>query len=394
MVNSLLSLPVERYSLNEVKLLQSGDAYFSVLLNAIENAQTLIHLQVYIFDLDKTGNLVLDALKRAVQRGVKVFVVVDAYASEQLTLKTVKEWMSYGIYLKRFSPLKNKRGYGLGRRLHHKIVWVDGKVALIGGINIADKYSGYHGHKPWLDFAVEVNGPLLNEIRKVCEEILPRRVIKRIPHRIHKSMQVAANKGIVAGITKNDWLRSQVEISESYRAAIKHAENELTIVASYFLPGNRVRRLLRKATERGVHVKVVLVGVSDVPFVRPAMRYLYDWMFRQNIEIYEWQPSVLHGKLMVVDGRWTTIGSYNLNALSDYGSLELNVEINNDAFATQVNQFLQTEVLPHCTKITSIDFLKHKTIFNQFLRWLSYVGIRMLLRILFGLMQGRKPSHF
>ncbi len=384
----------KKYTLNNVALIQSGEQFFTCLVNLINQAQTYIHLQVYIFDWDETGKRIYNALASAAKRGVKVFVVVDAYASAQLSQQTVINWQAAGIYLKRFSPLKNKRGYGLGRRLHHKIVCVDGEVALVGGINIANKYSGYGNVSPWLDYAVEVRGTLVQEIKKVCEEILPRKIVKRTPTH-HSKLAISEPSTLMqAAIIKNDWLRSKVEISAGYRDAIRNAKHDITIMASYFLPGNRVRRLLRKATERGVHVRVILVGESDVPMVRSAMRYLYDWMFRNNMEIYEWQPSVLHGKLMVVDGKWTTIGSYNLNALSDYGSLELNVEVFNQHFATLVQNHLATHVLANSEKINANQFTKHKNPFKQFWRWLSYVSIRTALRILFGLMQGRKPSHF
>lgn len=393
-MHTLSSLPISRYSKNEVSLVKSGDAYFHTLLRLIHQAHSLIHLQVYIFDMDETGKEVFEALKQAANRGVKVFVVVDAYASEQITTKSVYEWHQAGIYLKRFSPLKSKRGYGLGRRLHHKICWVDGQAALVGGINIANKYSGYAGVRPWLDYAVEVRGPLLDEIRRVCEEILPRKVIKRIPARVQKSLKAHHHGEREAAITKNDWLRTKVEISDSYRHAIREAKEDITILASYFLPGNRVRRLLRKATERGVNVRIILVGVSDVPMVRSAMRYLYDWLFRNQIEVYEWQPSVLHGKLMFVDGVWTTIGSYNLNALSDYGSLELNVEVLDREFTSLVKHDIEHHVLPHCEKINAIHFTQHKNPFKQFWRWLSYVSIRMALRIMFGLMQNKRITQY
>ncbi len=393
-MNALSSLSVNRYSRNEISLVKSGDEYFNTLLRLIHQAHSLIHLQVYIFDLDETGKEIFNALKQAANRGVKVFVVVDAYASEQLSAKSVYEWHQAGIYLKRFSPLKNKRGYGLGRRLHHKIVWIDGEVSLIGGINIANKYSGFAGVQPWLDYAVLARGPIVNEVRKVCEEILPRRVVKRIPARFHLLSSPSKLGKVKVAITKNDWIRNKVEISYSYRHAIQYAEQDITIVASYFLPGNRVRRLLRKASERGVNVRVVLVGVSDVPLVRSAMRYLYDWLFRHRIEVYEWQPSVLHGKLMMVDDSWTTIGSYNLNALSDYGSLELNMEVVDSNFASAVKKDIEINVLPHCEKINATHFTQHKNPFKQFWRWLSYVSIRMALRIMFGLMRGRRPTHY
>lgn len=378
---------------NRITLVKSGSSYFDLLLNLIKSSKRVIHLQFYIFDLDKTGLLVLEELKLAVKRGVSVFVVVDAYASEQITAKVCSLFTTNGIYIKRFSPLKSKSGFGIGRRLHHKLVWVDGHTALVGGINIADKYSGFHNHEPWLDFAVKVEGPLCNEIRKTCDELLPNRLLKFAYKKLSK-VTLDENLPHRSRIRKNDWFRSRIEISRSYRQAFRQANQSITIVASYFLPGNRVRKLIRNASKRGVKVTVILVGFSDVPFIKPAMTYLYDWMLRNDITIYEWQNSVLHGKLAVADGYWTTIGSYNLNSLSDYGSLEANVEVFDKDFAAETEQLLQCYVQTGCIQVSKEQYLKNKNVFQQFGRWFSYVLIRMSLRILFGLMQIRRPSHF
>ncbi len=378
---------------NRITFIESGRPFFDLLLKLIRESKYVLHLQFYIFDLDKTGLLVLEELKLAAKRGVSIFVVVDAYASEQITPKICSLFTANGIFIKRFSPLKNKRGFGIGRRLHHKLVWVDGHTALVGGINIADKYSGYNGATPWLDFAVKVEGPLCNDIKKTCDEILPKRLLKNTYKKLPKHTD-EKHLPHLSRIRKNDWFRSRIEISRSYRQAFRQANQSITIVASYFLPGNRLRKLIRNASMRGVKVTVILVGLSDVPFIKPAMTYLYDWMLRNNITIYEWQSSVLHGKLAVADGYWTTIGSYNLNALSDYGSLEVNVEVFDKNFAVHTEQCLQHYIESGCIQVSKNQHLKNKNWFLQLGRWFSYVLIRMALRILFGLMQIKRPSHF
>lgn len=386
-------IPENTFTHNGITLVGSGRPYFNRLLQLIDEARYIIHLQVYIFDLDKTGMMVVEALQRASARGVEIFVVVDAYASEQITEKTIPLFTGYGIHLKRFSPLKSKKGWGIGRRMHHKIFWVDGHSALIGGINIADKYSGLNGKEPWLDFAVEIRGPLCERIRKVCDEVLPRKWTRRLYQQHPYPLTNEPVLPHLSRITKNDWLRRRVEISGSYRQAIRRADKNLTIVASYFLPGNRIRRLLKKAVERGVLVRIILVGNSDVPLVKPAMTYLYDWMLRNNMVIYEWKKSVLHGKLAVADHQWVTVGSYNLNALSDYGSLELNVEVMDTQFAEETERALEAIIVNGCEPVNEQQFLKNKNWVSQFFRWFSYVLIRMSLRLLFGLMQGRKTPH-
>ncbi|MFN3446731.1 MAG: phospholipase D-like domain-containing protein, partial [Bacteroidia bacterium] len=216
---------------NRITLVNSGAPFFDLLLQLIKESKYVLHLQFYIFDLDKTGLLIFEELKQAVKRGVSVFVVVDAYASEQITPKICSLFTTNGIYIKRFSPLKNKRGMGIGRRLHHKLVWVDGHTVLVGGINIADKYSGYHGATPWLDFAVKVEGPLCNDIKKTCDEVLPNRLLKQAYRKLPRIV-FDENLPHKSRIRKNDWFRSRIEISRSYRQAFRRANKSITIVAS------------------------------------------------------------------------------------------------------------------------------------------------------------------
>jgi cardiolipin synthase A/B len=389
-------IPKQPFTYNDIKLLQSGQPFFARLFELIEEARYVIHLQFYIFDLDRTGILVLDALKEASKRGVKIFVVVDAYASEQINAKTTSQFTDYGIQIKRFSPVNYKGGVKLGRRLHHKIVWVDGKYALVGGINIADKYSGFHGKEPWLDFAVEVNGPVCVQIKKVCDEVLHKRWLKQA-YRYYRPEPFRSDLAYQLRIIQNDFFRRRLQISGSYRQAIRKSNDSVVIVASYFLPGNSLRRIIKKACDRGVKVTIILVGLSDVPFIKPAIIWLYDWLFRNGIEVYEWQKSVLHGKLAVVDNKWTTIGSFNLNELSDFGSLELNVEVADEKFATGTRTYLQKLIDEGCEQITAQEYLRKKNWIVQFSHWFSYQFVRIVLRFLFLFMQlreGRKFSRF
>ena len=385
--------PVLKLSNNSITLVNSGDAYFYLLLKLIREAKYVLHLQFYIFDLDKTGLLVLEELKLAVKRGVSVFVVVDAFGSEQITKKVTPLFTNNGIYIKRFSPIRNNKGLGLGRRLHHKLVWVDGHTALLGGINIADKYSGWAGQTPWLDFAVKIEGELCEDIRKTCDEILPNKLVKNM-YKLMPKIAYQNDLPHTSRLRKNDWFRSRLEISRSYRQAFRKSEKSITIIASYFLLGTRMRKLIKEARLRGVEVTIILSSNSDVAFIKPATTYLYDWMLRNKINIYEWKKSILHGKLATADGVWTTVGSYNLNALSDYGSLEANVEIYNEQFAEDTEAMLQLIIQTGCEPVNEAEFLKNKNWILQFSRWSSYVIIRLALRILFGLMRVRRELHF
>mgnify|MGYP003637018082 CR=1 FL=1 len=142
-----------------IELVHSGEDYFLRLEKLIERAEKEIHLQTYIFENDETGNRIAACLKEAAQRKVKVYVLLDAYGSSALPDSFAEDLIQHGILLRFFSPLFSLNNFYIGRRMHHKIVVADKKIALIGGINIADKYHGTTASAPWLDYAVQLNCP-------------------------------------------------------------------------------------------------------------------------------------------------------------------------------------------------------------------------------------------
>jgi cardiolipin synthase len=365
---------------HQIKLLQSGDEYFTALHEYIGSAKQSIHLQVYIYDDDETGHCVTDLLCKAAKRGVAVEVMVDAFGSGDLSAETITKLTQAGIRFKKFSPLFTTKGFHVGLRLHHKIALFDGQTALIGGINIANKYRGDAANIPWLDFAVEIKGPCTQDIEEVCKVIWQKNNVRK-----PKPIQ-SENGGMQARILQNDWLRRKIEISTAYRQAIRKADKEIVLVASYFLPGIRIRRLLKNARKRGVCITVLLGGVSDVQSVKRASNYLYGWLIRNGIKIYEWKPSVLHGKIALVDGKWVTIGSYNINFLSDYGSLELNAEIEDEEFASAVHRRIENVIAEGCEEIT-VEKYKQTSLCGIFLDWLSYQLIRTSFKIMYLLMK-------
>jgi cardiolipin synthase len=270
--------------------------------------------------------------------------------------------------------------------MHHKIVLIDEQVALIGGLNIADKYSGYHGETAWLDFGVEVTGLICKDIKRICESVWPKHIIKKLWNELPRTA-TTIDGSTTLRLLQNDWWRRRIEISAFYKDAIMHAQHEIIIAASYFFPGNRIRKQLQQAHKRGVRIRLLLAGRSDVILLKPAIRYLYDWLLRNEIEIYEWQPSVMHGKMAIIDRQLTTIGSYNLNALSDYGSMELNVLAANESFSKMCGDKLDQLIQSGTKQITFQEFKRSSNLVLRFYRWFSYQLIRSSLAVLFIFMQ-------
>ncbi|TRX22184.1 phospholipase D-like domain-containing protein [Flavobacterium franklandianum] len=350
-------------------LVHSGEDYFSRLERIILESKTEIHIQTYIFDYDNTGKRIIAALKEAASRNVKINILIDGFGSLSFPTEIINELSKIGIELRVFSPFFSANSLYIGRRLHHKIIVSDAKTALIGGINIAEKYHGTEKTTPWLDYAVEINDENIAEsLQKLCRDIyFKNRIIRR------KEITSIFDKGEVNSISvlQNDWLKRKNEIFKTYINKISTAEKEIVIVSSYFLPGKRLINALKKASQKGVIIKLILSGISDVPMARRASCHLYSKLLRFNIELYEWKKSVLHGKIAVIDGNWTTIGSFNLNNLSSFASIEMNVAIDSEDFATNYLLHLN-EIIAQCDRITPETLKLTHVLTSKLTNWFSY----------------------
>ena len=164
-------------------------------------------------------------------------------------------------------------------------------------------------------------------------------------------------------------------------------------MASYFLPGGNERKLLRNASRRGVDITIVLSAESDAPVFKRATNFFYRFILGNNIKIYEYLPSNLHAKVVTVDGQWSTIGSYNFNRLSDYGSIEMNVNILDETFTRDLERQLIELIQKDCRQITFDNYIHRRTWLNRATDWCAYQLIRMLLRLLFILTSKGPRKH-
>jgi cardiolipin synthase A/B len=368
---------------HSVELLQSGEPFFAANIEAINQASHYIHFQSYIVDEDETGLYIIDALVRAAERGVRIYLLLDAFGTKYLSGELIEKIENSGILFRFFSPVFITKGFQLSLRLHHKVLLVDGELAIIGGMNFADRYHGTPRKRKWLDFAVIVKGPECIHINSILRKLWNKTFIskgERSNEIVHTAKTYEDN--IALRIIENNWYRNKIEILRSYRSAFKHAHDHMIIFASYFLPGRLERKFLRLASFRGVDIKIVFAAESDAPMFKRATGFLYDYILRNNIKIYEYLPSNLHAKVATVDGKWCTIGSYNLNHISDYGSIEMNVDILDTAFTENFEKILLNIIKNDCRQVTFEEYLRRKTWFSQLRGWMSYQMIRLLMRLM------------
>jgi len=369
---------------HSVELLRSGKQYFTACQSEIEKAKHFIHFQTYIVDDDETGRRFVNALIKAAKRGVKVYFLLDAYGGSSFSNNLINEVEEAGILFRKFSPAFITKEFQMSLRLHHKVLLVDGEVAVIGGMNVANRYRGTSEMKEWLDFALLLRGPECVHVLFILKKLWNKAFIhrkERSRETVHFPLRYDENVNVK--VLQNNWYRNKIEILKSYRYAIKHSKDRMIIMASYFLPGRNERRLLRFASRRGVDIRIVLSAESDAQVFKRATNFLYDFILRNNIRIYEYLPSNLHAKVATVDGTWCTIGSYNLNHLSDYGSIEMNADILNSKFARGFETILLGIIEKDCRQVIFKEYSHRRTWLSRLADWSSYQMIRTMMRIMF-----------
>ena len=359
---------------NKIKLVKGGSAYFDLLKELIKQAKESILMRVYIWDDDETGTSIADQLIEATKRNVFVYIIADGYASQRLSKNFIQRLRDNSIHFKYFEPLLKSSHFYFGRRMHEKVIVIDKDHALVGGINLADRYNDINNIPAWLDYSLYVEGEAAHQLYSYC---------------IHDwnikepetTFSFSNADQCSVRISRNDWVKRKHQIWRTYFNWFNQAEESITIMCSYFLPGRVLRHRLSLAAKRGVKVKIILAGPSDVMLAKYAERYLYTWMLKNGIEIYEYQPIVLHAKMMVVDEHWMTIGSFNVNNISAYASMELNLDVRNKPFAISVQKMMDEIIEKNCIPVTEQNFITNATFFKRMIQRWSYELIRIILNL-------------
>ena len=334
---------------NSVTLLRNGAEYFPALISAIERATGSVYIETYIFADDRSGASVADALVAAAVRRVDVRVLVDSFGTKPyLTRALAQRLRKAGVLLVlyRHDVFTVTWGHARLRRLHRKLVVIDGRFAFVGGINIIDDMNTPGQTPPRMDFAVRVEGPILLPITAAVMRLWRVLRVAHLDPPLLPGLElvpvVQPCGAVKAKFVVRDNLLYRRQIELAYLAALRVARSEVVIANAYFLPGIRFRRALIDAVSRGAKVTLILQARVEFRLLRYATRALYGQLLAGGVHIIEYDRSFLHAKVAVVDRSWATVGSSNIDPFSLLWSREANVFVRDVEFASELRRELAT----------------------------------------------------
>jgi cardiolipin synthase A/B len=347
---------------NRITLLENGEGYYPRVFAAIAGARHEVYLETFIVFDDKVGRELQQVLIQAARNGAAVHMLVDGWGSPDIGAGILPPLLDAGVQVRAYEPLRGMfaRRINVFRRMHRKIVVVDGEVAFVGGINYSIDHLAEFGPLAKQDYSIEIRGPLVQQIRAFCRAALhtpqPRghawRWRRRREAREPQATHAQREAGAAALVTRdNDQHRRDIELQ--YRAALRLARHRAVIANAYFFPGWRLLKDLRRAARRGVRVDLIVQGEPDIAFVRFAAKMLYAHLLRAGVRVYEYCERPFHGKVAVVDDEWATVGSSNLDPLSLALNLEANVVVRDSAFASVLRARLD-ELISHSCKAVKL----------------------------------------
>lgn len=348
---------------NRIELLENGEEFFPRVFEAVREAQREVIIETFILFEDRVGLALHAAMRAAALRGVKVDLMIDGFGSPDLSREYLESLATAGVKVRVFDPGHRFLGQRLNvfRRMHRKIVVVDGVRAFVGGINYSADHLLDFGPKAKQDYAVELAGPIVAEIHQFVLRAIAlggkgagwfRRRLKQAPPA--EQLQAAGEADAI--FVTRDNRRHTNDIERHYRAAIRAARERIVIANAYFFPGYRLIKELRRAARRGVDVRLILQGEPDMPIVKTAASMLYHHLLHAGVRIYEYCDRPLHGKVALMDDRWSTVGSSNLDPLSLSLNLEANIVVRDTAFNTLLWERMD-QLMQHSCKQIGVDDL-------------------------------------
>ncbi len=354
---------------NKIELLQNGDEYFPAMLAAIHGARKTVNFEAYIVYSDKIGWAFRDALCERARAGLEVRVLLDGVGSGwKLNNSDVKMLQRAGCKFAYYHPLLSWRVDRTNRRSHRRVLVIDGKVGFTGAIGFAESWSGHaQDPKHWRDVEARVEGPLVAEMQNAFEEHWIKTYGETLSGADQFPAHPAAGNLRAQTIASHSFSMAPVPLTQAVSFAA--AEKRIWITNAYCTPTNDQVDLLVKAVQRHVDVRLILPGKNDdQPLTKSAGRAAYGRMLEGGVKIFEYQPTMIHTKAMVIDGMFVLFGSSNLDARSSEINEELDLAVYDENFGREMERMFEND-LRRSKEYTLAEF-KNRSLWERTTEWL------------------------
>ena len=333
---------------NKVTLLADGQVAYAAMFKAMQSARDHINLETYIIDDDDVGRKFSDMLLKKQAEGVQVNLIYDSVGSLANPAAFFQRLRDGGIQVVEFNPINPLKAHGnwlLVHPDHRKILIIDGKIAITGGINISSVYSsklsgrgvGKGTPLPWRDTDVQIEGPAVAEFQKLFLDTWSRQNGPKLSERNYNPRIKEAGNALVRVVGSTPGADNRITFIV-YVAAITFAEHSIHLTNAYFIPDDQILKAFTDAAGRGVDVKILLPGTTDSSLALYAAQYNYSGLLKSGVKIYERRNALLHAKTAVIDGVWSTVGSTNMDYWSLLNNDEMNAVVLNREFAAEMEK--------------------------------------------------------
>lgn len=375
---------------NSVTLLMNGQEKFDDMFKAIRQAKSSVHLEYFNFRNDSIASLLFDILAQKAKEGVEVRALFDGFGNDSnnqpLRKRHLKDIRSKGIEIYEFDPVRFPWINHVFHRDHRKIVVIDGQIAYTGGMNVADYYiNGTEQVGEWRDMHCRIEGDEVNTLQAIFLRIW-NRTAKQNVHgdryfrnsngdRLFDGLKpdtcLTAGKKMVGIINREPHTTNKI-IRTFYNDAINDAQDSIKLVNPYLTLNHKLKKALRNAVKRGVKVEVMVSAHSDIPLTPDCVFYNVHKLMKHGVNVYIYEPGFHHTKVIMVDGRFCTVGSANLNSRSLRFDYEENAVVIDSATTAQLSQMFDRDKT-RSFKLTPARWKAFRSPWKRFVGWFAHL---------------------
>ena len=374
-VSQMEDVGIHFYQHNDVKLIMSGKQKFDMMFEDIRKAKSSVHLEYFNFRNDSIASLLFDILREKRKEGVEVRALFDGFGNDSnnqpLKKHHIKSLREDSIDIHEFDPVRFPWVNHIWPRDHRKIVVIDGHIAYTGGMNVADYYIvGTEQVGEWRDMHCRIEGPVVNELQDIFARIWQKTTKEQLLN--PKYYQGEEKGNMMVGIANREPNKTNKIMRQFYIAALDDAQDSVKIINPYFTLTPSVKKAIKRAIKRGVKVDILVSAKSDIPLTPDCVYYNVHKLMKKGANIWLYQPGFHHSKIMMVDDKFCTVGSTNLDARSLRFDYEVNALIVDKKITHELNDMFMRDT-QKSVKLTKEEWNKFRTGWQKFRGWFAHL---------------------